>query len=75
MWVQDLIKEKTFGLNKVPGADNPSDVLTKHLDAATMYKHLTTLGFSDIGGRAHTAPTLAYFFCGILAGASYALAV
>jgi len=75
LWVQDVIKEKRLGVQKVPGVDNPSDVLTKHLDASTMSRHLTTLGFNDAKGRAHTAPTLSYFGCGILTGASCALMV
>jgi len=75
LWVQDVIKEKRLGVQKVPGVDNPSDVLTKHLDAGTMSRHLTTLGFNDAKGRAQSAPTLSYFGCGILTGASSALVV
>ena len=68
LWVQETIKEKRLSLEKVPGADNPSDIFTKHLDAATMSRHMTTLGFSDTRGRAHSAPTLSLFAQGILTG-------
>ena len=35
LWVQDAVREKRVFLDKVPGADNPADMYTKHLDAQT----------------------------------------
>ena len=52
LWLQDTIKKKELGLQKIPGVDNPSDILTKYLDANTMNRHLDTLGFSSVTGRA-----------------------
>ena len=51
LWLQDTIKQKELGLSKIPGVDNPSDILTKYLDAATMNRHLDTLGFSGYRTR------------------------
>jgi len=59
LWLQEKVKDKELEVVKVPGADNPADLFTKHLDAATMWKHVTKLGFHAAEGRAGTAPKLA----------------
>ena len=43
---------------KVAGEDNPADLLTKHVNAATLHKHIWKLGFGILQDRAATAPTL-----------------
>ena len=46
-------------LTKVAGAENPSDLVTKHLSAAVAKGHLERLCMRACGGRATTAPTMA----------------
>ena len=58
LWVQDRLRTKDFDLKKVPGADNPSDILTKHIDHSTLDKHLSGLGLIAEAGRAVSAPKL-----------------
>jgi hypothetical protein len=58
LWLQERIREKQLEVVKVPGVSNPADLLTKNLDAATMWKHVTKLGFHSAPGRAKSAPTL-----------------
>ena len=43
---------------KVAGAENPADLMTKNLDAETMWRHVSRLGFYVEGGRASLAPKL-----------------
>ena len=58
LWIQDVVKSGQIGIEKVPGADNPADVFTKHVDVHTMRKHCWRLGYEALGTRASTAPTL-----------------
>ena len=58
LWIQDRVKRRDFELIKTPGKDNPADLLTKHLDHATMMKHLTFMGLHAETGRAESAPAL-----------------
>ena len=44
---------------KVPGATNPADLLTKHVNAADILKHCEDIGLEILDGRASSAPTLA----------------
>ena len=62
LWIQDKIKSKELQVTKVAGEKNPADLLTKHLDACTMMRHLETLGLEGYTGRATTAPTLAHLY-------------
>ena len=59
LWVQDKLRSGDFGLEKIDGTLNMSDILTKHVDANTLKRHLASLGFMAMYGRADTAPTLA----------------
>ena len=58
LWIQDRLRRKDFELVKVAGADNPADMLTKHVDKATMVKHMSKLGLRLEGGRAESAPNI-----------------
>ena len=58
LWVQDKLRCGEFTLSRIPGANNPSDILTKYVDRATLQKHLSTLGLSVEHGRAESAPTI-----------------
>jgi len=58
LWLQDKVKEEDFELRKVPGLENPADLMTKHLSRVDADRHLVGLGMHLGGGRAATAPTL-----------------
>ena len=58
LWIQDRLRKKDFALAKILGADNPSDMLTKHVDRMLLSKHMRTLGLSYEGGRAESAPSI-----------------
>ena len=58
LWVQEKLRLKEFTLTKTPGSQNPADMLTKHLDRATLEKHLRTLNIFEDHGRSELAPTL-----------------
>ena len=44
--------------SKVPGAENPADLMTKHVAAAEITKHTSSLNFYVDDSRAVTAPNL-----------------
>ena len=58
LWVQDRLKKKDFELVRVPGVDNPADILTKHVEAALLRKHMLRLGLRLEEGRAASAPQI-----------------
>ena len=60
LWVQDKLRAGDFGLEKVPGKLNPADILTKHVEAPLLHRHLQTLGLSLEKGRAESAPSLTH---------------
>ena len=43
LWIQSNIKNKELSISKVPGSENPADLLTKPLDERTIWKHLECL--------------------------------
>ena len=58
LWVQDRLRRGDFKLSKVLGADNPADLLTKHVPRDCMRKHMTFIGIMSEDGRAASAPTI-----------------
>ena len=58
LWLQEKVRMKELDVLKVAGTSNPADLMTKNLDAATMWKHLEVLGFYAASGRAELAPRL-----------------
>ena len=58
LWIQDRLRKKDFALAKILGADNPSDMPTKHVDRVLLMKHMRTLGLSYGGGRAESSPSI-----------------
>jgi len=58
LWLQEKVRSKELDVLKVAGVDNPADLLTKNLDAETMWKHTSRLGFYAEDGRAASAPRL-----------------
>jgi hypothetical protein len=59
LWIQQKIKDGDLVVDKVLGTENPADCLTKHVDRATMLKHLVAMGLEYETGRAELAPQLA----------------
>ena len=45
LWVQERIRNKDIKLYKIPGADNPADMMTKYLARDILDKHL---GFAGV---------------------------
>ena len=58
LWIQDALREKRLHLHKVPGAENPGDMMTKALDAKTLDKLVEKVGMLQLEGRAKSAPQL-----------------
>ena len=58
LWVQDRLRRGDFRLTKIPGSENPADLLTKHVPKDIMLKHMAFLGLKSEAGRAGSAPTL-----------------
>ena len=58
LWIQQALMQGKFRLRKIDGTTNPANLLTKHLDFATMVKHMRCLGLEFRAGRA-AAPQLA----------------
>ena len=58
LWIQDRLQRKDFSLTKVLGADNPADILTKHVPKDILMKHMRFIGIRAEAGRAASAPTL-----------------
>ena len=56
--MQDRIRKGDFSLEKVAGADNPADMLTKHVARDLVMKHMTALSLAYEDGRAESAPAI-----------------
>jgi hypothetical protein len=56
LWVQEGLRRGDFKLFKVAGAENPADLLTKHLAREVVDRHLETMSLVRQDGRAETAP-------------------
>ena len=59
LWIQDAVREQTVKLLKVPGSQNPADLMTRHLDAKSLAKMVTKMGLKEVAGRSLIAPKLA----------------
>ena len=59
LWIQDKVRAKDLQLRKVLGADNPADMLTKHVNRELRSKHMDKCQLSWEEGRADIAPALA----------------
>ena len=58
LWIQQRIRSKEIEIGKVPGTDNPSDMLTKGLDSLSIKRHLGILRMFARTGRHPLAPTI-----------------
>ena len=58
LWLQAAVKNKRLTVRRVKGTNNLADLLTKHLSAADMHKHLECLGFAPEQGRSRAVPQI-----------------
>ena len=56
LWIQDKIRSKAIGLQKVLGAENPADMLTKYVDKKALDMAMPKLGLFPMAGRPACAP-------------------
>ena len=56
LWLQEAVRKKRIGLEKVKGTENPTDLMTKFTDLATLDKLCALMGLEVKGGRAAAAP-------------------
>ena len=56
LWVQERIRGGEVALFKVPGGENPADMLTKHVPRELADRHMHGMCLSRGGTRATTAP-------------------
>ena len=58
LWLQEQCARKMVPLQKVPGADNPADLMTKHLSVATIVNHMNRMQLQFRDGRSGKAAKL-----------------
>ena len=58
LWLQAAVRLKRLQVRKVLGAENPADLLTKHLSAPDMWKNLEKLGMGPEEGRSGAVPQI-----------------
>eukprot|EP00973_Karenia_brevis_P051121 7100360-Karenia_brevis.AAC.1 len=46
LWLQEAIKLRRFRVHKVQGKNNTADILTKHVEAELLSRHMVELDFS-----------------------------
>jgi len=56
LWVQQALSRRLFTLSKVDGKNNIADVLTKHVDKATLHRLLQLLSMRVEKSRPKLAP-------------------
>ena len=56
LWIQEKFNSKLAFLHKVPGADNPADILTKYTDRIILQKMLKIMNLKVMSGRSSVAP-------------------
>ena len=57
LWIQSKIRDQELSLHKVPGTNNPADLMTKGLAQDLLAKYLYQLGYEAREGRAQKAST------------------
>ena len=58
LWIQTKVKSGEIQLEKVLGAHNPADCLTKNLPGPALREHIQRMGLTFEQGRASAAPEL-----------------
>ena len=64
LWVQQRVKLGQLRLLKLPGKENPSDVLTKYRSRDECFALLARLGISLVPGRPQSAPARSRYVIG-----------
>ena len=59
LWIQDCVKSKEVSLAKVHTDENIADVLTKYLGKESFEKHLESMGYTWLEGRASEGRSVA----------------
>ena len=57
LWVQQRVRSKDLKLFKLPGTENPSDLMTKHKTAPEASRFMSMLGIRRLDGRPALAPS------------------
>ena len=55
LWIQELVRDGRLDVSKVPGVENPADLMTKHLGAQCIFEYCRRLGCATREGRAKLA--------------------
>ena len=58
LWIQERVARGDISIKKVPGEENLSDILTKHVDRKTLDKHLEGIGLMRRTGRHELSPSI-----------------
>ena len=58
LWIQERVARGDISIKKIPGDENLSDILTKHVDRKTLDKHLTGIGLMRRTGRHELSPSI-----------------
>ena len=56
LWCQEKVRCGAVSLHKVLGSENPSDIMTKYAERATLEKMLKITNITPLEGRAECAP-------------------
>ena len=56
LWLQAAVKNKRLQVRKQLGRENPADLLTKHLSATDMCRHVKWMQLYQEGGRSKAVP-------------------
>ena len=56
LWIQDQVRSRKISLEKVLGADNPANILTKYVDKDTLSRALPKMNLHKMLGRPESAP-------------------
>ena len=59
LWIQERIQSRAVSLVKVPGPENPADLLTKHQTTKVLEEALRCMSAARTSGRSGAAPALA----------------
>ena len=57
LWIQQKVRARELKLFKLPGKDNPSDLMTKYKTAPEASRFLSMLGIQRLDGRPALAPS------------------
>ena len=59
LWAQEKVRNGAITLVKVAGADNPADIMTKHVERVILQKMLPKINMVSMTGRTECAPAIA----------------